>query len=73
MVEDHCDLPRAMGAPARRALMAAGYTRLDDLAGLSEAALLSLHGVGPKAMGVLREALAARTTSTPRPTTTTKR
>jgi hypothetical protein len=70
MGEGNDDFPRAMGAPARRALLAAGYTSLNDLVGLSEAALLSLHGVGPKALRVLREALAARTTSTTRPTTT---
>jgi hypothetical protein len=51
--------PRAIGAPARRALLAAGYRTLDDLVGLPEEALLSLHGVGPKALRVLREALTA--------------
>ena len=54
------DLPAGIGAPARRALAGAGYTRLDQLAGASEAELLRLHGMGPKAMRVLREALAAR-------------
>lgn len=52
--------PKGMGNPARNALIAAGYVRLEQLTELSEAELLRLHGVGPKAVGVLREALAAR-------------
>ncbi|WP_068924637.1 DNA-binding protein [Planobispora rosea] len=53
------DLPK-MGNPARRALEVAGYTRLDQLTGATEAELLALHGMGPKAMGILREALEER-------------
>ncbi|GMA16283.1 DNA-binding protein [Deinococcus metallilatus] len=53
------DLPR-LAAPARRALMAAGITRLEDLARHSEADLLALHGLGPNALEQLRAALAAR-------------
>jgi hypothetical protein len=56
------ELPRAMGNPARRALEAAGYTRLDQLAGVPARELLALHGMGPKAIAVLREVLAARGT-----------
>jgi predicted flap endonuclease-1-like 5' DNA nuclease len=52
--------PSGIGRPAGRALAAAGYTRLEELAGVSEAELKKLHGMGPKALGVLREALAAR-------------
>lgn len=52
--------PAGIGAPARRALAGAGYTHLDQLAAASEAELLNLHGMGPKAMGILRDALAAR-------------
>lgn len=54
------DLPRGIGAPARRALAAAGYTRLAQLTSVGEAELLRLHGVGPRAIRLLREALAAR-------------
>jgi predicted flap endonuclease-1-like 5' DNA nuclease len=54
----HTGLPRGIGAPATRALAAAGYTRLSRLAGVSEEELKALHGVGPKALRVLREALA---------------
>lgn len=49
-----------MGAPATRALAAAGYTDLSRLADVSEEELKALHGVGPKAVRVLREALAER-------------
>jgi len=47
-------------APAERALHAAGYTYLEQLTQISEADLLKLHGMGPKALGILREALAAK-------------
>lgn len=50
-------LPK-IGAPASRALAQAGYTRLSQLSGVSAADLLKLHGVGPKAIRILREALA---------------
>jgi hypothetical protein len=49
--------PAGVGKPALRALAAAGYTHLEQLAGVTEASLLELHGIGPKAMGILREAL----------------
>jgi DNA-directed RNA polymerase alpha subunit len=57
---DASGFPPKMGAPARRALENAGYTRLEELTGLSEAELLKLHGMGPKAMAMLRDALAAK-------------
>lgn len=50
------NLPK-IGAPATRALNLAGYTRLEQLNGVSEAQLAKLHGVGPKALGILRAAL----------------
>ena len=53
-------LPRAIGRPATGALLAAGYTDLAQLDGVPAADLLRLHGVGPKAIAVLRDALAAR-------------
>ncbi|MFF5284630.1 helix-hairpin-helix domain-containing protein [Streptomyces sp. NPDC012756] len=52
------DLPRGIGAPATRALVAAGYTTLAQLADVPAAELAALHGVGPKALRVLGEALA---------------
>ncbi len=54
------DLPLKLGAPARRALLAAGYRNLDQIAQVSEAELLQLHGMGPKALAQLRIALAER-------------
>ena len=46
-----------IGAPATRALEAAGYTRLEQLTKITEAELGQLHGMGPKALGILRESL----------------
>ena len=51
------DLP-PIGAPARRALAAAGITRLEQLTTTTEAELSALHGVGPRAVERLRAALA---------------
>jgi predicted flap endonuclease-1-like 5' DNA nuclease len=52
-------LPSGIGAPATRALEAAGWTTLEQVAGHTRADLLALHGVGPKAVRVLAEALDA--------------
>ena len=54
------DVPPAIGRPATRAFAAAGYTRLEHFTRATEAELLRLHGVGPRAIRVLREALAER-------------
>lgn len=54
------DWPSGLAAPARRALDGAGYTRLDQLAEVREDDLAALHGMGPKALRQLRDALAAR-------------
>lgn len=51
-------LPAGIGNPALRALATAGITRLDQIAARSDADLLALHGVGPKAVRLLRAALA---------------
>jgi hypothetical protein len=51
------DFPAGIGRPARGALLAAGYTHLAQLAEVREAEITKLHGVGPKAIGVLRRAL----------------
>lgn len=51
------DFPRGIGQPATRALNGAGYFRLEQLTQVSEAELLKLHGVGPKALGILRQVL----------------
>jgi uncharacterized protein YdhG (YjbR/CyaY superfamily) len=54
------DFPRSIGNPARRALEHAGYTNLKELTKVSEAELGQLHGMGPKALGILRETLKAK-------------
>jgi hypothetical protein len=53
-------LPRNIGAPATRGLAAAGYTELGQLADVPAAELAKLHGVGPKALRLLQEALQAQ-------------
>ncbi|MFI6513301.1 helix-hairpin-helix domain-containing protein [Streptosporangium sp. NPDC050855] len=54
------DIPANIGRPAGKALAAAGYTTLAQLASTTEKELLRLHGVGPRAVRLLREALAER-------------
>lgn len=54
------DLPSDLALPARRALIQAGYRRLDQFTTLREAELKRLHGVGPKAISQLRRDLRAR-------------
>ncbi|TDQ01364.1 DNA-binding protein [Labedaea rhizosphaerae] len=49
-----------IGQPATRALTNAGYGGLAELDGVSERELKKLHGMGPKALGILKEALAAQ-------------
>ncbi|MGK8491526.1 hypothetical protein [Nocardia asiatica] len=51
------DLPAAIGNPARRALAAVGITTLAQVAECTEARLLAMHGVGPKAVRILCETL----------------
>ncbi|HET8985556.1 MAG TPA: hypothetical protein VFN03_07335 [Trueperaceae bacterium] len=53
-------LPKSIGKPATRALLAAGVHTLSDVAAMPESELLVLHGVGPKAIRLLQEALKAR-------------
>jgi hypothetical protein len=48
-----------LSQPALRALAGAGYDHLEQLAKAPESALSCLHGVGPDALGKLREALNA--------------
>jgi hypothetical protein len=53
------ELPK-IGSPATRALAAEGIATLEAAAGLGKKRLLALHGVGPRAIRILREALAAK-------------
>lgn len=52
--------PGGLSAPAQRALAGAGYTHIEQLAATTEADILKLHGIGPSAIPMLREALAAK-------------
>ena len=54
------EYPAAIGAVAHEALSAHGFTRFEQLTRVSPAALLRIHGVGPKAVDVLTTELAAR-------------
>jgi hypothetical protein len=49
-------LPK-IGAPATGALALAGFIQLSQLAGVPRKELAALHGVGPKALRILQEAL----------------
>ena len=52
------DLRAGLSAPARRALDLIGITSLDQLTGHRASDVLKLHGMGPKGIRTLREALA---------------
>ena len=54
------ELPAGIGRPATGAFTLAGYTRLEDFTQVREKDALALHGVGPKAIGIIRQALADR-------------
>lgn len=54
------DFPKGLSKPAQRALAGAGYERLEQLAQVPEAEILKLHGMGPKGIRQLRDALAER-------------
>jgi len=54
------DLPTGLAKPAQRALAGAGYNRLEQLTRVSEPEILALHGMGPKGIRQLREALAEK-------------
>jgi hypothetical protein len=52
--------PEGIAKPAQRALASAGYSNLDQLTQAREADLAALHGMGAKALEILREALKRR-------------
>lgn len=51
------NFPREIGQPATGALLAAGYSRLEQLTQATETKLKNLHGMGPKALRILRQTL----------------
>jgi hypothetical protein len=58
--EPESDLPTGLAKPAQRALAAAGYVQLEQFTKLSQADVMRLHGMGPKALDQIRRALAAK-------------
>ena len=56
---ENSDLPKT-SAPAQRALQSAGINKLSQLTKVTEAEIGQLHGMGPNALGKLREALNAK-------------
>ena len=57
---DDTEFPASLGKVARRELAVNGITRYAQLTDWSERDLLAIHGVGPKAVRILRDELAAR-------------
>ncbi len=60
--QQESDFPK-IAQPALRALAGAGIQRLEQLTDFSEGEIKRLHGMGPKALGQLRQALADRSLS----------
>lgn len=54
------NFPPGVSRPALRALLAANLTTLESLTTISERELASLHGMGPKAIRLLKAALDER-------------
>ena len=54
--QQESDFPN-IGKPAQRALHHAGYWRLEQLTTVTESEIMQLHGVGPKAINRLRDAM----------------
>lgn len=54
------DLPNGIGKTAARELSLRGITSLGQVTHHSQKELLAIHGVGPKTIVILREALAAK-------------
>ncbi|OOC54270.1 MULTISPECIES: helix-hairpin-helix domain-containing protein [Nocardiopsis] len=54
------DLPDEIGKTAARELSFNGITSLRQVADHSKKELLAIHGVGPKAIAILGDALAAK-------------
>ncbi|MBA3945899.1 MAG: DNA-binding protein [Herpetosiphonaceae bacterium] len=59
-VEPASDLPSGLSQPALRALAAANYSRVQQLTRVKESDLRKLHGMGPKAIALLRSELNSR-------------
>lgn len=51
------ELPAKLAKPAKRALVGAGYINLEQFTNVTEAEIMNLHGMGPKAIEELRRVL----------------
>jgi Bacterial RNA polymerase, alpha chain C terminal domain. len=60
MAETTHEFPRSIGKPATHALLNQGITTLKQLTRFSEQELLAMHGMGPKAIGILKNLLAEK-------------
>lgn len=58
--KNQSDFPPKLAAPALRALANAKLANLCALTKLTEAELAALHGIGPRAMVLLQQALKAK-------------
>lgn len=58
MTEYNSNFPESMGKIAPRELIANNIKNLNDAANYSEKDLLAIHGVGPKAIRIIKEELA---------------
>ncbi len=56
--EPESNFPPGLSSPARRALANAGILRLEQLAEITEKEIARWHGIGPKGIDLLRQALA---------------
>ena len=54
MNQQEHEFPPEIGQPATRALIANGITTLKQIAAMTDQELLIIHGVGPKAVKILR-------------------
>lgn len=60
MSDETSEFPPSIGKVAKRELAVNGVTEFQHLSTKSERELLNIHGVGPKAVRILREELAGR-------------
>ncbi|MEP7103084.1 MAG: DNA-binding protein [Candidatus Dojkabacteria bacterium] len=54
------NFPKGVGAPAIRALASVGVSKVEQLVKFREVQLKGLHGIGPKALGVLKAELKSK-------------
>ena len=54
---EKAEFPSGIGRPAASAFALAGFKQLEDFTRVTEKEVLKLHGVGPKAVRIIREAM----------------